>query len=807
MAAASTGRSRSWPADPRTFAARAGSVGAIVLLTAFLMRDVLSGARAFYYRDLHLFWINLAEAFVRTVTTGSWPVWNRWVSFGQPLAAVPNAQVFYPITWLNLLLLPTTYYTLFVASHLLIAAAGAYRLSRRLGLSRAAATLSAALWIASGPFLSVVSINNHLAGAAWLSWSAWAADRAFASGRSVDAAVWGGGLAIMVVAGSPETVLMGVAIGFVFAVRHQGRGGSRVLRTLALAGVFAVALSAAQWVPAAELVLHSRRKDFTVAQKAVWSVPVGGLAQAVVPALVDPLLTRPALRQYLWEGRAPFLPSLYLGMAAAGLVVAGAGSRRIAHALAALFVACSIFALGRYGPLYWSLALLPLRYPCKALILAAFVWALLAGFGLDALIAERPRALRTAQLIASALALGVGWVGLLLLLRPETYGPLLVAATPTRSVTLLIEPVWRSLLTTSIVGFGVAALLTTTMRRYLGWAWSPAMLLLVVGELAFVNRPLNGTVPSALLRYRPPALSYILDRPPLSRVYPYEYDLPATFTDRHLGYRGPALRAGADAARGDEVLATRAGLDGKVLGQWGVETAYTLDALGLFPRDLAALHWFLRMQEGTPTHLRLLQMGAVSRMVALHSDGLQDLTLRAELPTQYRETVKIFDVPDPLPRAYAVEGSRIADQIDALRTIQDPSFDPRREVILPSGSPTAPHADFRGQVRVAKMVPDRVILEVEMSRPGFVVLVDTFDPGWRARVDGQPAAILRANVAFRAVAVPAGAHRVEMEYRPFSVSLGLAVTLAGIVGAVLLGRRSTPAPAPPGDRAAGAGPA
>ena len=68
-----------------------------------------------------------------------------------------------------------------------------------------------------------------------------------------------------------------------------------------------------------------------------------------------------------------------------------------------------------------------------------------------------------------------------------------------------------------------------------------------------------------------------------------------------------------------------------------------------------------------------------------------------------------------------------------------------------------------------------------MSAPGFVVLVDTWDPGWQATVDGQETEVLRANLAFRAVAVPAGDHRIEMRYRPRSVLVGAGLSVGAVV--------------------------
>ena len=96
---------------------------------------------------------------------------------------------------------------------------------------------------------------------------------------------------------------------------------------------------------------------------------------------------------------------------------------------------------------------------------------------------------------------------------------------------------------------------------------------------------------------------------------------------------------------------------------------------------------------------------------------------------------------------------------------------------------TAPEG-FRGQARVVRESADRVRLDAELSADGYVVLVDGHDPGWRVRVDGRPAPLVRANVAFRAVAVPAGRHVVDMVYRPTAALAGLVVsgiTLAALV--------------------------
>jgi uncharacterized membrane protein YfhO len=135
--------------------------------------------------------------------------------------------------------------------------------------------------------------------------------------------------------------------------------------------------------------------------------------------------------------------------------------------------------------------------------------------------------------------------------------------------------------------------------------------------------------------------------------------------------------------------------------------------------------------------------------------------------------------------------------MDTVGAILDPAFEPRDEVLLETGLARSAPADFSSSVRIAEETADRVRLDVELSTDGHVVLVDTYDPGWRAQVDGRPAALLRANLAFRAVAVPAGRHVVEMAYRPPLALAGLALSglslLLIFILALVVPRRSSPA--------------
>jgi hypothetical protein len=221
--------------------------------------------------------------------------------------------------------------------------------------------------------------------------------------------------------------------------------------------------------------------------------------------------------------------------------------------------------------------------------------------------------------------------------------------------------------------------------------------------------------------------------------------------------------------------------------RWGLYGSFDLDIPGLDPVPTTELAEFLREAEDTPLHLRLLRLGAVANVLALHTAGWwRDLPLVATVPGLFAEPIRVFKVPHPLPRAYVVDGVRVADGPRALQELAAPDFDPERELILTSGEPSRPGASVPGTSRILELGPDRVRLEADMARDGYLVLVDAYDPGWKAAVNGAPAPVLRANIAFRAVRLAAGRHAVELAYRPGTIKWGLSISAATLVLLLLL---------------------
>jgi hypothetical protein len=152
-------------------------------------------------------------------------------------------------------------------------------------------------------------------------------------------------------------------------------------------------------------------------------------------------------------------------------------------------------------------------------------------------------------------------------------------------------------------------------------------------------------------------------------------------------------------------------------------------------------------------------------------------------------SVKVFRVPDPMPRAWAVHRAESVPTVFAAsERVQDPAFDFRTTVTLPHAAP-ALDSCAGDQVRVVRHAANRVTIQAQMACRGMVILGDSYYPGWRARVDGKAAEIHPAFGVVRGVVVEAGAHEIDMRYLPTSFVGGGILTVIGLLAVVTLTAR------------------
>jgi hypothetical protein len=135
---------------------------------------------------------------------------------------------------------------------------------------------------------------------------------------------------------------------------------------------------------------------------------------------------------------------------------------------------------------------------------------------------------------------------------------------------------------------------------------------------------------------------------------------------------------------------------------------------------------------------------------------------------------------------------------DALNGVLDPNFDPARLAYVERdpGVPATPDA-APGSATYREVTPEDVRISVDTSGPALVVVRNSYDTGWSATVDGQPAPLLATDYLVQGVPVPAGRHEIRLVYRDDAVIRGAMagivvwlILLASIPAALLLERRA-----------------
>ncbi len=446
---------------------------ALVGVLAFLpfIRGVASGA-SFYFRDLALYFLPLRRLALDGLRSGEVRLWNPYLHEGVPLSL---PAVGYPLDLLQLLRPDEVGISLVLALHVPLAAVGFYALARGLLRATPVAAAGGALVYALGGFvLSTVNLYVYLEAAAWSPLVVLTLARVVSGEgrRAVAAAALA--LAVALSTTGVEIVAQAVAVGLVLGLRQRDgrRWLARAAGTLVLGALVAAPVLL---LVASQVGGSARGQGFATHVVLAHSIHPFTLLQGLIAGLHGNLgnLADEWWGQNFFPRGFPYVLSLYIGPAAFGLALVGAGRRHSLRApLVVLALVSLVLCLGRWAGLGPVVDALPgpgvLRYPVKAFYTVHLTLALLVSLGLSQLgSGDAPRGW-------TPLAATTGLLGGVLALAPAV--PHLAPATTSTFAAAFFPPGFEP---------GIRAVL---LSRILGDAALGGALALVVAVVAVLAR-------------------------------------------------------------------------------------------------------------------------------------------------------------------------------------------------------------------------------------------------------------------------------------------------------------------------------
>jgi hypothetical protein len=780
------------PVPPSSRRADVLALASLALIVTIAFGDVLLGINNFYMRDLTRYYYPTKQILREIVYGGEFPYWNRYFSAGQPMAANPEHEVFYPFTWLILLPSYDLGYRLLILVHLYIGILGMYALLRSIELRPFAAWFGAISWGFGGLYLSEVNLLPILFCAAWLPLTCLFARRFLLQHRLRDFAAAAFFLGLQFLVGEPTTVLQtGVVIGL-YALYRAWYAPSRVMESIqqvasvAVISLIALAVGAAQVLPAIDHVHDSARsRPFDLDLVTAWSMPWAKFAEVIYPNILGHISVNRVM--WYWGGGlypgmgSPFLFSIYVGLLTIALCVGGAFVRPRGGRLVLLIgILSALLALGGHTPvlklLYKAGIATSIRYPEKFAMMGIFAAIVFAAQMLD-------------RMLAGDDIVRDGAIGFAIATTAVAAVLAILAFTPIYARTFMhIWGMTRNAGSIKMVGLSrndwilaairgalaTAILITARARWSRGWMMATGVL--VAADLGYVTAELNPRMPRKFF-----------DPPPLAATFPLNRSDFRIFHE--ADWYGSDEIARKFFSTGDAVYwVVRNGLFPMTPAGAKLRTAMErdYDKTALLPTiEFTDSVWDVkRSGQGDWWEPFMAMSNAWYRAVYRDYDVERKRTkgnFKESMPVQFLETAH-------WPRYY------FADQMVTIKSRQDfvnvlSHESITRQVAFVKGMNFVP-AD--GVVHSVVEKANRATLDVESFGRGFLVMSVTPHKYWRITVDGRAVPSIITNLGYQGIVIAPGRHRVDMVYRNHLVVIGLwitATTLAALVLVLVLDRR------------------
>jgi hypothetical protein len=199
--------------------------------------------------------------------------------------------------------------------------------------------------------------------------------------------------------------------------------------------------------------------------------------------------------------------------------------------------------------------------------------------------------------------------------------------------------------------------------------------------------------------------------------------------------------------------------------------------------DLAGKPPTLNIQKLDGSQMSARALAATATKLVVTSDELDDLPRIGG-----SDPVHVYAVPSWVPRASFLPFTQASflDEREIHERLRDPRVDLKGLIMLPPNAdkpvpqpPTVP--GFDGAVTYERPSSDVIVLKVRTNQAGFLRVLESFDPGWSANVDGTPAPVLPADDFALAIRLDPGIHEVRLRYATPGARSGAAISLVSLL--------------------------
>jgi uncharacterized membrane protein YfhO len=735
----------------------------VFLLSIFTLyfSPVLFEGKTFFFRDISHFAYPMKWYMARIWAMGEWPFWYPHLFQGIPLMPLMHPGVFYPPSVLFLLedfFLAFHAYFLF---HHLILMGSVYALCRYWGNSIQASLCASVTSLLGGYFLALAAVYNQFHSAVWfplilMMWQKYLAKGSlkFFCGAVIF-------ISFQVLGGGPENAIFSVLLIYAHSL-YLDEENDFIRKNLAVVALvlMALALSALQWLPTYYFSQDTiRDSGLNYAMSTKWSLEPSTLLNLFLPE------NHMRFMEALEGGLDYFIHSFYMGIVPLfvffGCLFVYRGQKEIRFWLAVFGVGV-FFALGKYNPFYflfheWVPIFDMFQSPQKFFFLCGFALVFLLGLSLDRLVDGFNS--NKNEIKKLLFALFITSVGVVTIFGIHTHRNGLETLMILLLLALAIFALhYKKISQVKFFNFLLLLMVMDLMGKN-------SMVVPMIDKEFYTNSPalaqrLEGTansfrIYSGKLMEREPNISSPnqseLDvvSPPTKKLFynPLSFHLT---TRNHLS---PNIGTIYDLA----YVNGKATMPTKSTNRWHKSFIFSeIEKKKLILKRSNVKFWVTDDYEQPPSEVDL---GGVKK-------------------------VEVFE--DALPRAFLVGDSIAMPDEQVINFYFDSRFNPLKQVLLVESVSVKKTENFSGQVEELNYPPNGVNIKTSQNGEGFLVLLDTWFPGWQVTVDGTPQPIYRANSFYRAVKLGPGNHNIEFSYVPVGLKMGVYISSFALIFNVLL---------------------